>query len=215
MTPELQSALECAYSVFEDYKDPFNCERKSGVRHPLHQMTRGDWSRMHEEFDLTVLLGDSLFYRHFLPCILEWTYEANNGEDGYWGLENLSRYLSTHGWLRWPHEEVESLRNVFGWWTCEALLYHNKKPPLALLLDVADDVRSYLNPWVVSHPIEVAQWIVEQDWLCPRQVLLRWVTQTLIEERLEAAFWDEPDGTHAALSSRSIESVRLLSASET
>ncbi len=215
MTPELRAALDGAYQVFARYKDSYDYTRRSGVSHALRNLTRDDWRAMNQEFDMVVLIYDENLLRHFLPRFLEWIEENNDDQDPTiifdWLLWDVSAHLQRMGWRNWSSEEVEALRAVFEVWTREELAKHDGQIPLEFLLEVEDDLGLYLNLWVEERPLEVAQWLWIVDWNANENAR-HWAVEPNVEERLEAAFFAHPEGTGAALLSRTVELVRSLRA---
>lgn len=215
MTPELRAALDGAYQVFARYKDSYDYTRRSGVSHALRNLTRDDWRAMNREFDMVVLIYDENLLRHFLPRFLEWIEENNDDQDPTiifdWLLWDVGAHLQRMGWRNWSSEEVEALRAVFEAWTRQSLAEHRGEMPLEFLLKVEDDLSRYLDMWVEARPLEVAQWLGMVDWRKHEQARL-WAAQPRVEERLESAFFANPEGLDAGLLSRTVELVRSLRA---
>lgn len=218
MTPELRKALNNAYRVFEPYNDEFQMARACGISRPLHALTFEDWRAMCARFDIGVLLWSDVSYRHFLPMLMEWESrnQWNRNSPAFWTADFLSR-LKNFRWLQWPVEEVEAIRRILRvWvWTQEMLADPQKRMfpvLLAEILDIEDDLNPYFNLWLEKRPLEVAQWLVGQNWIQPQAVLVRWATQPLVAEKFEEGFWNNPEGTQAALFSRVLQLLDSLRA---
>ncbi len=217
MTPQLRAALNNVYSLFARYKDDYGYARRCGVSHALRNLTRDDWHAMNREFDMVVLIHDVDLFCHFLPRFLEWIEENNEDQSPEIIFDSLLWDVGAHlqhmGWRNWSSEEVEALRAVFEAWTRQAMAEHQGRIPLEFLLKVEDDLSRYLNIWLDARPLEVVRWLLTLDWSTAENVQ-KWATQQLVEERLELAFFANPEGEHAALFSRSIQLLRSLRALE-
>ena len=216
MTPELRSALDNAYDVFARYDAPRNLILPMGKSYHLRTLTLDDWHQMDADNDMGVHLypyaGQDLF-RHFLPRWLEWISEdeAEHGNLGFLDLWSLRYRLAKASWREWPTLEVTALRAVFLAWTNEALARYGGEIPLRFLAEIDEDLAPYLDLWLDADLSAVAHWLWIVNWpeVSGAQI---WVTSSQLENRLEAAFFANPDGDNAELFSRSIELIRSLRA---
>jgi hypothetical protein len=169
---------------------------------------------MDAEFDISTLLYSNYTIPHFLPLWLEWLVENVDDDKNLPHLwpRDFSYLLNHSGWLNWPFAEVEAIRRVIEAWTHETLVTPGGKMFPEFLLEVEDRIDRYFDLWLESRPLEVACWLMKQDWMHALPVLLQWVVKPHVEENLEGAFRANSEGEHAELFSRVAQLLRSIRA---
>ncbi len=212
MTEELRHALDKAYDVFARYPVPKDCGLSGQFQ--LRELSLKRWHQLDDEHDMGLLMysEDSATLRWFLPRWLDWlSDETAEFPSLDWESWYLSYRLAHAKWREWPADEVAAVRAVFLIWTREAIAQPGKEPDLYSLSQAKVDVAPHLDLWLRSNLLAVAEWLWTVSWMSqPNE--RRWATSSQLENRLETAFFANPNGENADLFSRSIELIRSLRA---
>ena len=215
MNSEIRAAL---YAAFGSDYDESDRERITlmysafGIHSPLEEMSWDDLGKLQDKgsiYSATVL-------KYVLPRWLELLDEEGRGcPDFMLDEDNFKWRLQGEHWLQWPSYQVESVRMVFREWGQARMREGHMEGFVDFLSQLEEEVAPYLDPWLRARPLEVAQWVGAQNWMRVGAALVRWVSLPRVEERLEAAFWANPDGDHAEVFSGVtllLRSVRALNA---
>ena len=208
MTLELRHALDNAYDVFARYNAPDYLELGN---FQLRDLSIERWHELDDKHDVEISMysDDGIMLRWFLPRWLEWLIDEEDSLT--WESWSLGFKLARAKWRDWPDDEVAALRAVFLSWTREAIARPGVEPDLHFLSEAKADIAPHLDLWLRSNPLAVAEWLWTVSWMSQPNERL-WATSSQLENWLETAFFNNPDGEHAQLFSRSIELIRSLRA---
>ena len=209
ITPELRHALDNAYDVFARYQAPDYLGL--GAQFQLRDLSFARWRQLDEKHDMDLLMysSDCVTLRWFLPRWLDWL--SNEEVPLTWESWGLGYRLASAKWRDWPATEVAALDAVFMAWTRQAIARPGDEPDLHFLSEAKADVAPHLDLWLRSNLLAVTEWLWTVSWMSqPNE--RRWAVSSQLENRLETAFFNNPDGENADLFSRSIELVRALRA---
>ncbi len=239
MSPQLRHALDAAYEAFAHYEAPDYLGISNSLQ--LRDFAINGWYQLTDKHDMGVLMfsDDGELLRYFLPRWLEWLSDgATSFNSSEWQWWDLGYRLAHAKWQNWPADEVATLRSVFGVLTREEIAHHNGAPPapwlhrsnnlgeegkllglaefsvaseLLELLCTIGDAPLYLEFWLDTNLPQLARWLWLEN-LPSHKGARDWITSSRLENRLETAFFNNPDGEHAELFSRSIELIRSLRA---
>lgn len=207
MSPEVRGAL---YAAFASERQDIGW--RTGVDVPLEDI---EWNDLETMADTTALYDRSVF-KCVLPRWLELLDEDGESCPNWIVDEDMFKWrLQDEQWTQWPPAQVESVRAVFRDWGQARMRAGHMEGFIDFLGQLEEEVAPYLDPWLRTRPLEVAKWVGKQNWMRVETPIVRWATSARVEERMEAAFWANPDGENAEVFSGAtqlLRSVRALNA---
>lgn len=210
MTLELRAELYAAFASDYDELDREGMTRMLAgldVCSALEEMGWADLGKLEDKgslYSLTV-------FKYVLP---RWLELLDEEEVPNWWIddESFKNKLRIAQWREWPLVQVESVRAVFRSWGTARMRTGRMDAFVDFLGQLEDDFAPYLTPWLRTRPLEVAQWVEAQNWRRVDPAIVLWAVEPRVEERLEAAFWANPDGEYAEVFSHAAQLLRSVRA---